>query len=164
MIERQEILANIQNQIEQLSERDLTYINRVVSSLRDSKSDSMHYFGKFLGLRKKGNDMIMDLGIQNENTYGIAQGGAIYTLVDVAIGFMIIEKVGEQDQVFTLELKVNFLKKGTGNYLTAKPKVIQQGHRIVVTECGVYDETGELVAKALGTFYVSKGKRLDKEG
>ena len=59
----------------------------------------------------------MGLGPHNLNTYGVAQGGALYTLADVSIGFLILSDVSEGQKVLTLEMKMNFIKKGAGAYL-----------------------------------------------
>ncbi|MFB4164660.1 PaaI family thioesterase [Alteribacillus sp. JSM 102045] len=79
---------------------------------------------------RKVNDekFVMDLGLQNKNIYGVAQGGAIYTLADVAIGFKIFSELKEHQKVFTLELKTNFIKKGKGNQLIAEPRFIHWGN------------------------------------
>ena len=98
----------------------------------------------------------MTLGPHNVNTYGVAQGGSLYTLADVAIGFMILKRLEDDQKVFTLEMKMNFIKKGAGAYLTATPTILRWGKTTVVAECTIEDSEGELVAKALGTFYVAR--------
>jgi uncharacterized protein (TIGR00369 family) len=105
----------------------------------------------------------MRLGLQNGNTYGVAQGGAIYTLADVAIGFSILKEVSKEEKVFTLELKMNFIEKGEGARLIAEPVILRQGKSTVVAECNITDETGKLVAKALGTFYIAR-QRTEESG
>jgi uncharacterized protein (TIGR00369 family) len=114
----------------------------------------MHFFGRLAGLtRKDAYKVEMDLGLHNVNTYGVAQGGSIFTLADVAIGFMILVKLSEGQKVFTLELKVNFIKKGMGSHLIASPTIVTMGKTIVVAECTIEDESGVIVAKAFGTFF-----------
>ncbi len=119
----------------------------------------MHFLGRFLGIEQHADGITeMKLGSQNENTYGVAQGGAIYTLADVAIGFGILKTLAEGEKVFTLELKVNFIEKGQGVSLLATPIILRRGRNTVAAECAVTDEKGTLVAKALGTFYISGRK------
>ena len=53
----------------------------------------------------------MGLSKQNVNTYGVTQGGSIYTLADVTIEFMNLNQPIEGQNVFTLEMKVDFIKR-----------------------------------------------------
>lgn len=156
LFHKQEIMSRIEHHLQKLDQNKLQHVEHVLASLEASKNGEMHYFGKFLGVRKQGAEMIMDLGIQHENTYGVVQGGALYSLVDIAIGFMILEKVKEEEKVYTLELKLNFIKKGEGSKLMAHPRILQWGSRIVIAECTVTDDENDLVAQGLGTFYISK--------
>ncbi|MRG84825.1 PaaI family thioesterase [Salinibacillus xinjiangensis] len=151
---RQQSIKQIEQRLHHCSEQELSILEHTINALE--QTSSMHLIGRFLGIKQVDNQMIMKLGPQNENIYGVAQGGAVYTLADVAIGFHIKERLPENKQVYTLELKVNFLKKGEGEKLIAKPKIVQWGGRIVVSECSVYNEDNEVVAQALGTFYVKK--------
>lgn len=157
---RQQKISNIQQQIQALSNKELNHIEHILAALNASKDGSMHYFGKFLGI-KEGDDgeMVMNLGLHNENTYGVAQGGAVYTLADVAIGFNVLRRLAEDEKVFTLELKVNFIKKGEGTRLFAKPRILHWGRTTVVSDCSIIDECGSIVAQALGTFYLVKNKQ-----
>lgn len=162
---RNEQLQVIQNTLESLSQNELTQVIYLLSLYQASTTEQqttdipMHLLGKFLGIKQKEDGTTeMKLGIQNENTYGVAQGGAIYTLADVAIGFTILKSLAEGEKVFTLELKVNFIRKGQGSHLIATPTILYQGNKTVVTECDITDEKGILIAKALGTFYLHSAK------
>lgn len=131
-----------------------TYKN--LSAAEAKGNVAMHFFGRLAGLRQLDNNQVeMNLGIHNLNTYGVAQGGAIYTLADVSIGFMLINQVETGKKVLTLELKVNFIRKGEGKRLIATPTVLSMSRKTAVAECAVEDEEGNLVAKALGTFYLA---------
>ncbi|MDI2587535.1 PaaI family thioesterase [Psychrobacillus sp. NEAU-3TGS] len=155
----------IQNQLKNLNDDELNQISYLLSLYQASSTEQqetktpMHFLGRFLGIEQKEDGTTeMNLGIQNENTYGVAQGGSIYTLADVAIGFQILKTLEEGEKVFTLELKVNFIKKGQGARLIAIPSILYQGKTTVVSECDVKDDAGNLIAKALGTFYLQSAK------
>lgn len=143
-------------QLDNLSPSELDEVNYFLSSYKKSTTNvPMHFFGRLVGLRQMaGNQVEMSLGIQNVNTYGVAQGGSIYTLADVTIGFLILNQLAEGQKVFTLEMKVNFIRKGTGKRLVATPFILRRGGTTVVAECMIEDDEGNLVAKALGTFYI----------
>ncbi|MGW6300711.1 PaaI family thioesterase [Peribacillus butanolivorans] len=76
----------------------------------------------------------MTLGDFNTNTFGVTQGGAIYTLADVVIGYRILDQLKEKQKGFTLEMKMNFIKKGKGEKLAAKTEVIHWGRKTVVMQ------------------------------
>ncbi len=148
-------------QLDCLSSSELAEVNYFLSTYKKSPTIGqsgnapMHFFGRFAGLRQLDESQVeMRLGIQNVNTYGVAQGGSIYTLADVTIGFMIFNQLTEGQKVFTLEMKVNFINKGVGSRLVATPSILRWGRTTVVAECTIEDDNGNLVAKALGTFYV----------
>ncbi|ARD47962.1 hypothetical protein SporoP37_07260 [Sporosarcina sp. P37] len=153
----------IQKKLDAFSPKELKEINYILSTYAKTAEASaggevpMHFFGRLAGLtRLDAYRVEMDLGLHNVNTYGVAQGGAVFTLADVAIGFLLLEELPEGQKVFTLELKINFIKKGKGVRLIATPKIISAGKTIVVAECNVEDEFGVIVAKALGTFFLSR--------
>jgi uncharacterized protein (TIGR00369 family) len=163
-------LEAIHQQLAKLNEKELNEVAHLLTLYGESArllhpdAVPMHFLGRFLGITQHGDGTAeMALGLQNENTYGVAQGGAIYTLADVAIGFNILKNLTEEEKVFTLELKVNFIEKGQGERLIAIPVILRQGRSTVVCECTVVDEKGTLVAKALGTFYISGRHGARKE-
>lgn len=170
-IEQSTKVESLQKQLEAFNPTELEQAAYLLSLLQLPEEDSadsavpMHLLGRFLGMvQKQDGTTEMALGFQNENTYGVAQGGSIYTLADVAIGFSILQNLTEGEKVFTLELKVNFIEKGQGSHLIATPLILRQGRTTVVSECTIHDDSGKLVAKALGTFYISgpsKRKKAD---
>ncbi len=156
MNQHQESIHSIERRLADLDSHELNHIQHVLDALESTKDGTMHYLGKFLGMKETDDGIMMGLGLQNENTYGVVQGGALYTLADVAIGYHVLLKITENEQVYTIELKVNFIKKGTGNYVHAKPRILHWGKRTVVAECSMYDEEEKLIAQALGTFIIVK--------
>lgn len=154
--------SDLLKEIENLSSEQRDQVFHVIKALKGSKKE-LHYTGRLLGIGFEENgDLSMELGMQNANTYDVAQGGALYTLADVAIGFHIMTMIPTHTQVFTLELKMNYVRPGKGKKLYAKPAIIHLGKSTVVSECKVLDEKGETVAIALGTFFL-KHKGLTKE-
>jgi len=150
---------SILEELKLLTTEEIEQIGHVIRAMRKTKEEGMHYTGRLFGLDFDSNgDMFMDLGMQNANTYGVAQGGAVYTLADVAIGYNIMTKIPEDTEVYTLELKMNYVKPGKGKRLYAKPLISHLGYRTVVCECKVLDDHDELVAIALGTFYLKRPK------
>jgi uncharacterized protein (TIGR00369 family) len=168
---RTEQLTAIQEQLTALKDHELAEVAHVLSLYEEQEVSQdhptavpMHFLGRFLGItQNQDGTSEMKLGLQNANTYGVAQGGAIYTLADVAIGFSILREVEEGQKVLTLELKVNFIEKGQGSRLIAAPAILRRGKSTVVSECAVTDQHGKLVAKALGTFYITSSRKAQEE-
>jgi uncharacterized protein (TIGR00369 family) len=149
----------IVNELEHLNDEELNQVRHVIESMKKGK-EGLHYSGRFLGIDLEDNgQMTMTLGMQNANIYGVAQGGALFTFADVAIGFYIMTKIPDDKNVLTLELKMNYVKPGKGRKLYAKPNIKHLGNRTVVSECEIVDENNELVAQALGTFFLKDNRR-----
>lgn len=153
-VTKQKAINNISDKLSKLHDDELDYIGHALDTIVEARDHSMHYLGKFLGISEIDEGFMMELGLQNENMYGVAQGGAVYTLADVSIGFSILNKLPADQEVLTQELKVNFIKKGAGDLLYAKPNVLHAGKRTVVADCSIKDLNGDLVAQALGTFRI----------
>ncbi|OMP65976.1 PaaI family thioesterase [Domibacillus epiphyticus] len=150
------IRKSINESLNELTQQELEHIEHIIRSIKRSKDGDFHYFGRSLGINiENENRVTMDLGLQNANKYGVAQGGAVYTLADVALGYKIISALAktEERKVLTIELKVNFIKQGKGSKLYADPVILHQGKTTVVGQCMIVDDENDLVAVGLGTFF-----------
>ncbi|MEQ9126265.1 MAG: PaaI family thioesterase, partial [Alphaproteobacteria bacterium] len=96
----------------------------------------------------------IDLDADKVNVRGVAHGGVVASLVDVAMGTA--AGGGNYDTrkrlVATQELKVNYLAGAKGARLTATATVVRAGSRSIVVTCDVVTDTGIHCATALGTF------------
>ena len=96
----------------------------------------------------------IDLDEDKNNVRGVAHGGVVASLVDVAMGTA--AGGGNYDTrkrlVATQELKVNYLAGAKGERLRATAKVVRAGSRSIVVTCDVMTDTGIHCATALGTF------------
>ena len=86
---------------------------------------------------------------EHGNNLGIAHGGLICTLLDIAMGTAARCTVGLP--VMTLDMQASFLSPGRGE-LTAEGRVLRAGRSIVFCEAEVRTADGDLVAKASGLF------------
>lgn len=87
------------------------------------------------------------LGPHHENNLGMAHGGILCTLLDVALGTAARTEIGRP--VVTLDMQVAFLSPGRGT-LTAEGRVVRAGRSIVFCEADIRTEAGELVARGTG--------------
>jgi uncharacterized protein (TIGR00369 family) len=92
-------------------------------------------------------------GEQHLNPGGTVHGGAIATLIDVAMGRAVVSLFAGDELPVTIEVKVNFLEPGRIGSLVAEARVSRRGRRFTVVHAEVtQSEDGETVAEAMGTF------------
>ncbi|CAM3261727.1 MULTISPECIES: PaaI family thioesterase [Methylobacterium] len=84
---------------------------------------------------------------EHANNLGIAHGGVICTLLDVALGTAARLKAGRP--VVTLDMQTRFLAPGRGT-LIAEGRVTRAGRSVTFCEAEIRDAQGELVASATG--------------
>ena len=82
------------------------------------------------------------------NSAGVIHGGIISSLADVAVSNLIPADADGVQQAVTVDLNVSFLKPATGTYLLAKAKMEKQGRTLLHTECSIYNDQQQLVAKS----------------
>jgi len=95
-----------------------------------------------------------------QNNYGTVHGGAIYAMVDVGMGAALYFSLNDEEICTTVEIKITYLKPVTSGTLVCDARVISRTKRLGTTEAEVTSE-GNLVAKATGTFYISKDRGQD---
>ena len=87
------------------------------------------------------------------NGAGAVHGGAIATLIDVAMGKAVASLFAADGRPVTIEMKVNYLEPGEVGDLVAEARVSRRGRRLVVVHADVTQcATHETVAEAMGTF------------
>ena len=92
----------------------------------------------------------MRVGPEHMNNIGIVHGGAIATLLDVAMGTAGRTRAGRP--VMTLDMHVTFMTPGRGPTLIGEGRVVRGGRSILFCKAEIRDEAGELVAKSSGVF------------
>jgi len=152
--ERLKTIKRIEEKLYKLSNSKLTHLEKVLER-EEIRIPYIQYIGDLLGIHKVNDQLVMELGPQNYNTANVAHGGALYTFADIALGSYIGNQLPPNKRVFTLEMKMNFIKKGVGEKLIAKPRIVQFGSRIVFGECTIFDEEGDIVANSNGSFYIT---------
>lgn len=83
----------------------------------------------------------------------VMHGGAIFSLVDIAMGLACSTAHGFDNQSVTLECKINYLRAVSEGEVVCKAQVLHAGRRTLVVEAEVL-QGDKLVAKAQGTFVV----------
>ena len=92
-------------------------------------------------------------GPRHLNPAGVVHGGAIATLVDVAMGKAVASLIDDDEHPVTIEMKVNYLEPGRPGLLVATAEVRRRGRLFTVVQAEVtQDEDGGSVAESMGTF------------
>lgn len=95
----------------------------------------------------------MVAGERHLNPAGTVHGGAIATLVDVAMGRAMASLIADDERPVTIEMKVNYLEPGHPGELVAEARVSRRGRLFTVVHAEVSQNDGEeTVAEAMGTF------------
>jgi acyl-CoA thioesterase len=93
------------------------------------------------------------------NPAGIVHGGAVYTLADSGMGVALYSFIGEDELFVTIETSIFYFKAVSSGTLICESKIVHKGKRIAVMEAEIRNG-GQLVAKAMGTFSIYKGKKV----
>lgn len=100
-------------------------------------------------------EIALDLAAEHENSLGVAHGGVVMTLLDVAMaraGRTCVDRDGAEPMVaVTVEMKTSFFRPAVGRLL-ARGRVLHRSATMAYCEAELFDGKEHLVAKSLGTF------------
>jgi uncharacterized protein (TIGR00369 family) len=89
-----------------------------------------------------------------KNSLGTVHGGAIMSLLDVALCTAARTLHPESVGVVTIDLSTSFIGGGTGAKLYAEARVMRDGRSMSFVEAEAKNDDGSLVAKAIATVRV----------
>src|ERR687890_2793265 len=91
--------------------------------------------------------------VRHLNPSGTVHGGVISTLIDASMAEALNTMTEEDEQPFTIQITVNYMKPGKQGSLTSTAEVRKGGERITIVEAEVAQEDDdEIVALATGTY------------
>ena len=104
----------------------------------------------------------LDLAPHHCNSFGVAHGGVLMTLLDVTMEMAARSRThhadGDQMSVVTVEMKTSFMQPGQASLVT-HARCVHRTRSMAFCEAETVDGTGRLVARASGTFkYVRQRK------
>jgi uncharacterized protein (TIGR00369 family) len=98
----------------------------------------------------------LDLDEHHRNVQGFAHGGVLATLADAAMGLSLRSALEPGRRHVTIELGVHYLRPVTSGTVTATGRAIRVGREIAYAEAVVADAAGGDVARASGTYSVTR--------
>ncbi len=107
-------------------------------------------------------EVVLTLDETQLNTWNVAHGGVTMTLADVALATAARSLSPDGVGVVTVEMKVNFMQPGRGE-LRAYGRVLHRSTTMAYCEGEVRDDSGNFVAKALGTFKYMRRLAVGRE-
>jgi acyl-CoA thioesterase len=118
-------------------------------------------FWELLGMElleiKKGWAMVR-LPIEDKltNAIGLVHGGAIFSAADSAVGMALVGMTNRDENISTLEMKINYMKPVNGSEIIAEAKIIHRGGQTAIGDVDVRDGEQNLVSKGLATYAIFK--------
>lgn len=90
-------------------------------------------------------------------SWGTAHGGSILSLLDITLSMSARTLYDPPRSIMTIDLSTQFIGTSTG-VLKAEGRVSRAGQTTIFCEGEVRSESGDLVAKAIGTFRARSAK------
>ena len=94
-----------------------------------------------------------ELKPQAMNPLGMAHGGFVYSLCDVAAGALVGQNGGE---FVTLSANMSYLRPSQGTRLRAEGRLLKKGRTVCVVDTIVYDDQDRLTARGTFEIYIMK--------
>jgi len=98
----------------------------------------------------------LDLDDHHRNIQGFAHGGVLATLADAAMGLSVRSALEPGRRHVTVEMGMHYLRPVTTGTITASGRAIRVGTEIAYAEAIVTDAAGRDLARASGTYSVTK--------
>lgn len=101
-------------------------------------------------------ELWIDLDAAHLNTWEVAHGGVVMTMLDVAMALAARSGSGHSGGVATIEMKTSFMRPAE-HRLRSIGKVLHKTSTLVFCEATLCDDRGRLCATATGTFKALRG-------
>jgi acyl-CoA thioesterase len=108
------------------------------------------------GIKKGWAKIRMPFSEKLANGIGVAHGGAIFSPADSAVGMALVGLLNKDENISTLEMKINYLKPFTEGEMIAEAKIVHRGTMTAIGDVEVKDGKGNLIAKGLATYAIFK--------
>lgn len=95
----------------------------------------------------------MPLTESHKNGMGVAHGGAIFALADVAFGAA--SNADRNYGVVNMSSSIEYLRPGRVGPLLAEARLVREGRHIVNYDVQIFDGEGNLIARCMTSGYVT---------
>jgi uncharacterized protein (TIGR00369 family) len=116
----------------------------------------LHHLGVVPEYARDGKSRVsLELKPEFTNSFQVAQGGVIMTLLDFAMASATRSAHNHPLGVITIDMNTSFLRPSIGK-IVVEGSVLKAGKTINYCEAVVLNDAGEITAKASGTFTLRK--------
>ncbi len=114
-------------------------------------------FVRLIGMKLsdlKDGEAVVKLKVRDElrQPHGLLHGGVTASLIDTAMAFAVVTKLGKDEKSSTVDLNVHYLRPVINGEIICKAKIVKNGMRLLIVSAEVFDESEKLVATALSTY------------
>lgn len=95
------------------------------------------------------------------NSFEVSHGGVILTMLDVAMAVAARTARGHNGGVMTVDMSVSFIRSAKGR-IVAEGTMLRGGSSLCFCEGQAFDQSGELIAKSIGTFKLRRESRKEE--
>lgn len=106
---------------------------------------------RFLSAEMGKGEILLALKPEHTNTWEVAHGGVLLTLMDVAMAVAARSADPGDRSVVTIELKNNFMQAATG-ILRVKADTVRHTATMAFCEAKLYNDQGDVCCMSTGTF------------
>ncbi|CAH1217708.1 hypothetical protein PAECIP111893_04295 [Paenibacillus plantiphilus] len=118
----------------------------------DAKSTFWGFVGCEAVRAEKGKAVIcLEVQPHHLNLFGLVHGGVIATLIDNAMGLVVVQACPDEKTV-TAQMNINYLKSESKGVVTCEAELIHRSHRTLTLQSSVFGDDGELLAWGSGSF------------
>jgi uncharacterized protein (TIGR00369 family) len=110
---------------------------------------------RFLSAEMGKGEILLALKPEHTNTWDVAHGGVLLTLMDVAMAVAARSADPDDRSVVTIEMKNNFMQSAKG-ILRVKADTVRRTATMAFCEAKLYNDQGEVCCMATGTFQYLK--------
>jgi uncharacterized protein (TIGR00369 family) len=134
-------------------------MSEITEEQRKRAADSLHSlpFAKLIGMRLvdlRSEEAVIEIGMRDElrQPQGVLHGGVTATLIDTAMAFAVITRLGPEEKATTVDLTVHYLRPHMYGSFTCTAKIVRAGRRIFTVSADVVNEEQKLIATAVSTY------------
>lgn len=115
-----------------------------------------HLGARLLSCAEGASHVELDLAPHHCNSFGVAHGGVLMTLLDVTMAMAGRSRTyhadDEQMGLVTIEMKTTFMQPAQGARIASHGRCVYRTRTMAFCEADIVDEGGRTVARASGTF------------
>jgi acyl-CoA thioesterase len=84
--------------------------------------------------------------------HGLLHGGITATLIDTAMAFAVVTKLGKGESSTTVNLTIHYLRPHTEGAVMCTARVLRAGRKIITVSAEAFNEEKKVIATAISTY------------